>query len=421
MWSLPAPRGARTTLALAPIPVTQAGWTGQDALPLSLYQALVAAVFRSQESQPQFPMVSPTSNFEFQTPPLWPAIVESYETSVIPTKLASFGQIESRITATHFLRALRRFELPRGAGLRPATPTFLSARLGQPPSHAPRNWLRSVKPTLPPVPKKNHQLQKIGFVWSNRCQWRTPGGCQKVRSHLFELMAGLSHSQMGGNVMMIGGLPCTRISERTPACRGLSISCSGAAGLQAPSSEPVLFEEAFHGLAHAFVMEDHGGPGGTRNHRIEQRDHAVLAVENREFHGQRFGDAHFHAGRDVLGQTLAVFVVERARLEQQTAGYAARAGLFHQLFVEGIDSVGRARKLHILAFHFGQHAAVLRGGLGGLGNDAQKIERAPSPASLGVERLEIFDEGAAGAAAIGQVLFQDLTLAPQVSGNCETG
>src|SRR5271157_4244062 len=166
MWSLPAPRGARTTLALAPIPVTQAGWTGQDALPLSLYQALVAAVFRSQESQPQFPMVSPTSNFEFQTPPLWPAIVESYETSVIPTKLASFGQIESRITATHFLRALRRFELPRGAGLRPATPTFLSARLGQPPSHAPRNWLRSVKPTLLPIPKKNRQLQKIGFVWS---------------------------------------------------------------------------------------------------------------------------------------------------------------------------------------------------------------------------------------------------------------
>src|ERR1035441_9717722 len=100
-----------------------------------------------------------------------------------------------------------------------------------------------------------------------------------------------------------------------------------ATSLQSAPSSPVFFKEAFHGLTHAFVVEDDGGPGGTRDHGVEQCDHAVLAVEDREFHGQRFGDAHFDTGRDVLGETLAVFVVEGARLEQETAGYAGRAGL----------------------------------------------------------------------------------------------
>src|ERR1039458_7466408 len=108
-------------------------------------------------------------------------------------------------------------------------------------------------------------------------------------------------------------------------------------------------------------------------------------------------------------------------LHQQTAGSPARSCLFHQLFVEGIDGVGRPRKFHVLAFDFCQHAAVLRGGLSGLGDDAQEIERATAPASLGIERFEVFDEGAASAVIIGQILFEYLTLAPQVAGNRQTG
>jgi len=67
-----------------------------------------------------------------------------------------------------------------------------AARLRRSSPSRSQNWLRSVKPTPLPIPKKNRQLQRIGFVWSNRCQWRTPGGCQKVRPHFFELMAELS-------------------------------------------------------------------------------------------------------------------------------------------------------------------------------------------------------------------------------------
>jgi hypothetical protein len=39
---------------------------------------------------PNFPFISITCNFEFQTSPLWPASVESHETSLLTIRLASF-------------------------------------------------------------------------------------------------------------------------------------------------------------------------------------------------------------------------------------------------------------------------------------------------------------------------------------------
>ena len=65
-----------------------------------------------------------------------------------------------------------------------------------------------------------------------------------------------------------------------------------------------------------------------------------------------------------------------AALEQQPAGDAARARLLHQLLVERIDRVRRLGELQVLFLHLGQHPAVLRGRLRGLGDDAQEIERA---------------------------------------------
>jgi hypothetical protein len=52
--------------------------------------------FRSQKSQPQFPLISLTYNFEFQTPSLWPAIVGSHESLLsLPNWLCSFPAANS--------------------------------------------------------------------------------------------------------------------------------------------------------------------------------------------------------------------------------------------------------------------------------------------------------------------------------------
>ena len=164
------------------------------------------------------------------------------------------------------------------------------------------------------------------------------------------------------------------------------------------------------------MAEDHRGPGGTGDHRIEKRDHAVLAIENGQLHGQRIGDAHLDAGGNILGEALAMLVVEGSGLQQEAAGNSGRAGLFDQLFVQGIDGVGRARKLQVLLFDFRQHAAVFGGGLRRFGHDAQKVQGAAAALSFRVDRLQVVDEAGSGADIVGQFLFQYEALAAQVAG-----
>ena len=109
--------------------------------------------FRSQKSQPQFPLISLTYNFEFQTPSLWPAIVGSHESLLSqPNWLCSFPAAnsppqpkeESPVTENR-LRLVKSqlWDRPPGqailAGLAARRPPT-----ARPPSHL-RNWLRFVK------------------------------------------------------------------------------------------------------------------------------------------------------------------------------------------------------------------------------------------------------------------------------------
>jgi len=69
---------------------------------------------------------------------------------------------------------------------------------------------------------------------------------------------------------------------RIVAARFGSTNC---AVLQVRAAAPAFLKKRFHGFAHAFVLKDDGGPCGTRDHRIEQREHAAFAIEDGEFHG----------------------------------------------------------------------------------------------------------------------------------------
>jgi hypothetical protein len=44
---------------------------------------------------------------------------------------------------------------------------------------------------------------------------------------------------------------------------------------------PVLLEEAAHGFSQAVVVEDHGGPGGFGDHRVQEGEQAATAVAQR--------------------------------------------------------------------------------------------------------------------------------------------
>ena len=60
-------------------------------------------------------------------------------------------------------------------------------------------------------------------------------------------------------------------------------------------------------------------------------------------------------------------------------------------------------------------------GLRRFGHNAQEVQRAASALAFGVERLQVVDQSAAGAAVVGEFLFQDLPFAGQVSGNRQAG
>src|SRR5690348_15826684 len=61
-------------------------------------------------------------------------------------------------------------------------------------------------------------------------------------------------------------------------------SCNTALIVKSPAAPPMLFEQALHGVAHALVVENHGGPTRPRDYRVEQRNHAVLAVKQCQLH-----------------------------------------------------------------------------------------------------------------------------------------
>src|SRR6185312_4379167 len=64
---------------------------------------------------------------------------------------------------------------------------------------------------------------------------------------------------------------------------------------------------------------------------------------------------------------------------------------------------------------FSQHAAVFRCGLGGLGNDPQKVERPTPSLAFGIEAAEIFHQVLGRPRLIRQFLFSELPLAREVS------
>ena len=109
----------------------------------------------------------------------------------------------------------------------------------------------------------------------------------------------------------------------------------------------MVLEQAFHGLAHAFVLKTTAVQAGRVITGSSSAIMPLLAVEEGQLHGQRIGHAHLHARGHVLAQALAVLVVERAGFEQQAAGHAVGARLLDQLFVQRVDGVGRTRELQV--------------------------------------------------------------------------
>ena len=120
---------------------------------------------------------------------------------------------------------------------------------------------------------------------------------------------------------------------------GSLVLCAGSESSRLCASN---FRTALHGFGHAGMFEDHRGPGWLGDHRIEQRQQALLAIEDRQFHRQRLGLADLDPGLRVFVQALAMGIVERTQLQQQPAHHSARAGLLHQLLVQRIHRIRRA-------------------------------------------------------------------------------
>ena len=81
------------------------------------------------------------------------------------------------------------------------------------------------------------------------------------------------------------------------------------------------------------MVEGDSRPGRLGDQRIEQRDHAALAIEQRKFHRQVRGVTNLDACGPVVRQTLASVVFQARSFEQNPALDAALGGLFDELFV----------------------------------------------------------------------------------------
>ena len=136
-------------------------------------------------------------------------------------------------------------------------------------------------------------------------------------------------------------------------------------------------------------------PGGPRDHRIEQRDQARAAIEHRQFHGQRLGLPDFHARRRVFLQALPVRLIQRSGFHQQAAAHAALPRLLHQLLVQRIHRVGRARKFQVLAAGPRRASAVLDRGLPGVADDAQVIQRSAPALAFRISARQVVDHPSA--------------------------
>ena len=134
------------------------------------------------------------------------------------------------------------------------------------------------------------------------------------------------------------------------------------------------------------MVEYHRRPGGPRDHRIEQRDHPAAAIEQASFIGNDVpaalplrpastpassGDARRRAYAD-SSSSRHVTPPSRACLTScSSSGSTAYGGRENSTYSD---------------CDFGEHPAVLGGGLRRLGDDAQKIERAPSALAFRIER-----------------------------------
>ena len=83
----------------------------------------------------------------------------------------------------------------------------------------------------------------------------------------------------------------------------------------------------------------------------------------------------------------------------------------------GSTAYGGRENSRYSSLHLRQHAAVFGGGLCRLGHDPQKIQRSAPALAFRIQGLQIIDQGCAGAAVVGQFLFQSLALAAQVTGD----
>lgn len=179
---------------------------------------------------------------------------------------------------------------------------------------------------------------------------------------------------------------------------------------------PVVEEEGAHAFGEAGVVEDDGGPGGFGEDGVEEGDEAEAAVEDGELHGQVFGFAHFDAGGLVFREALFVVVVDGAVFDQEAAGDAAFEGLADQFFLEGIDGIGGAGELEVFVLGLLEHAAVLLGDLGGIGDDAEVIERAAGAVGRGVGAHEVVDEGMGVAGLLFHFVAEGILAAAQIAG-----
>ena len=88
--------------------------------------------------------------------------------------------------------------------------------------------------------------------------------------------------------------------------------------LEPGAARPALLEQPLHGLAHALMVEDHGGPGGPRDDGSSRAIMPRWPSNTASFMGS---DSAWRTSMPAVSYStaFAVLVVERAGLDEQPA------------------------------------------------------------------------------------------------------
>src|SRR5579875_3290550 len=116
-----------------------------------------------------------------------------------------------------------------------------------------------------------------------------------------------------------------------------------------------------------------------------------------------------------------MLLVDGTGFDQQAAEDAAPCRVSNKLLLERVHGEGRARELGVFPAHGGQHAAIVNGSLGGVVDQAEKVERAASILALLIGIAQILDETGGEASLFGEFILQRLAAAGEVTGNGEAG